>query len=265
MRIRNAHTLLLAPPILLITLTISITAQQQRQGAPPTSASPATTVAAATSSRGKVIITANSTPQELARAAFEAHGGDKFRSLQNIVLLGSVDVYSSTLPTTLSGKFAMITAGERYRLEVQVPGAPLIRQIYDGQQAYSSIPRAEIPPPSKFGFLVINYHDRAGYAVTALPDKKKQRAFRITDPEGNATDFYIDATTGRVMACLYKYKNFSFGEENKSFKEFDGVVVPSSISRKLELAGNAYYVEMKAKDVKVNQPLDADVFAIPAQ
>lgn len=263
MRTKLACTLTL----LLVALVTHAPAQQQqgqRQRAP--AAAPATTPqTTAGAAKGRVVITANSTPLELARAAFEAHGGDKFRALQNVVLMGSVDVYSTTLPTTLSGKFAMITAGERYRLEVQVPGAPLIRQIYDGQQAYSSIPRAEIPPPSKFGFYVLSYYDRPGYVVSALPDKKKQRAFRITDPEGNATDFYIDAATGRVMGCVYKYRNISFGEENKGFKEFDGLVVPSSISRKLELAGNAYYVELKAKDVKVNQTLDADVFAIPAQ
>ncbi len=179
--------------------------------------------------------------------------------------MGSVDVYSTSLPTTLSGKFAMITAGERFRLEVQVPGAPLIRQIHDGQQFYSSIPGASFPPPNKFSLYVLNNYDRPGYTVTALPDKKKQRAFRITDPEGNMNDFFIDPATGRVEGLLFKYRNITFGTEHKNFKEIDGVVIPSSFSQKLEISGNAYYVEFKAKDIKVNQPMDADVFAIPAQ
>ena len=37
--------------------------------------------------------------------------------------------------------------------------------------------------------------DQPGYSVSAIPDKKKHRGFRITDSEGNVTDFYVDPAT----------------------------------------------------------------------
>jgi glyceraldehyde 3-phosphate dehydrogenase len=41
--------------------------------------------------------------------------------------------------------------------------------------------------------------DQPGYKVSALPDKKKLRGFRVIDPDGNTTDFYLDPANGRVM------------------------------------------------------------------
>src|SRR5438045_1561249 len=57
-------------------------------------------------------ITAASTPVELARAAFLAQGGEKFRTMKNMVLIGTVDMFSPGSTQSLSGKFGLIYAGE---------------------------------------------------------------------------------------------------------------------------------------------------------
>lgn len=210
-----------------------------------------------------VNITATTAPMDLARMALAAQGGDKFRSLKSMVLRGSVDLYAPNSTQSIPGGFIWVVAGDKVRLEVDARPAVSFKQIYDGQRAYSSLPGVELPPASKFGLPVLAKYDQAGYVVTALPDKKKQRAFRIADAEGNVTDFFVDATTGRVMSFLIPYGGYTFGTENKKFKDVDGVLVPTEFTQRLEMPQGAFFAEYKVKDIKLNNPIGEDVFEIP--
>jgi hypothetical protein len=210
-----------------------------------------------------VAITATTTPMDLARYALAAQGGDKFRTLKSMVLRGSVDLYAPNSTQSIPGGFVWVVAGEKVRLEIDARPAVSFKQIYDGQRAYSSLPGVEMPPASKFGLPVLAKYDQAGYVVTALPDKKKQRAFRIADAEGNVTDFFVDATTGRVMSFLIPYGGYTFGTENKKFKDVDGVLVPTEFTQRLEMPQGAFFAEYKVKDIKLNNPIGDDVFEIP--
>jgi hypothetical protein len=120
-----------------------------------------------------------------------------------------------------------------------------------------------MPPASKFGLVLLGKFDQPGYTVSALPDKKKQRAFRITDADGNTTDFFVDPANGRVMEFLIPFGGYTFGTMHKKFKEVDGVLVPVSFTQRLEMAAGAFFADYSAKDVKLNSPLGEDVFAIP--
>ena len=219
---------------------------------------PATTVPASTG----MAITAASTPLDLARAALAAQGGDKFKNLKSMVLIGSVDLYPPNSAQSIPGKFAIVIAGDRVRIDISAPPAISFKQVFDGQQSYSTIPGVEMPPASKFGLAVLAKFDQPGYKVTALPDKKKQRGFRIVDAEGNTTDFYIDAVSGRVITYLSPYKGFTFGVENKTMKELEGVLIAYSFTQRLEMQQGAFFAEYKVKDVRLNQPIGDDVFVI---
>jgi hypothetical protein len=208
-------------------------------------------------------ITATTAPIDLARAALAAQGGDKYKSLKSMVLRGSVDLYAPNSTQSIPGGFVWVIAGDKVRLEIDARPAVSFKQIYDGQRSYSSLPGVEMPPASKFGLPVLARFDQAGYTVTALPDKKKQRAFRISDVDGNVTDFYIDSATGRVMTFLIPYGGYTFGTENKKFKEVDGVLVPVSFTQRLEMPQGAFFAEYTVKDVKLNNPIGDDVFTIP--
>ncbi len=116
---------------------------------------------------------------------------------------------------------------------------------------------------NKFCMNVLVRYDQPGYKLSPLPDKKKQRGFRVEDPEGYTTDFYIDATTGRVMSFLMYYQNYTFGTENSKFKEVEGVLIPFSFSQRFEMPQGAFFAEYSVKEVKLNQTLGDDVFAIP--
>ena len=230
-----------------------------QEHAPGKTSTPATTTAAAPA----VVITAESTPTELAKAAFTAQGGEKFRSVQNMVMRGSAQLYPPNSVQSLPGSFSLVTAGPKLRMEIDARPAIVFKQIFDGQNSYSSMPNVEMPPLTKFGLGALARYDQTGYQVTALPNKKKQRAFRIVDPDGYTTDFYIDPTNGRVMSFMLYFNGITVGTEHSKFKDVEGVLVPWSFSQKFETPMGAFFGEFSAKEVKINQTLAHDAFAIP--
>lgn len=208
-------------------------------------------------------ITATTAPADLARSAFVAQGGEKFRNLKSVVLRGSVDLYGPNSTQPVPGGFSIVIAGDKTRIEVDARPAISFKMIYDGQQSYSSLPNVDMPPLSKFGMGMLVKFDQTGFVVSAIPDKKKHRGFRITDSDGNVTDFYVDPATGRVMSFLIPYGGYTFGTENKKMKEMDGVLIATSFTQRLEMPQGAFFADYNVKDIKLNQPIGDDVFAIP--
>jgi len=253
----------------LSILTLSLISSAALAQGPSTTkpaATPATTGATATIA--PVSITEKSTPVELARAALAAQGGDKFKNLKSMMLVGTVDLYAPASTQSIPGKFVMITAGERVRIEIDARPIVSFKQIYDGQRSYSSLPGVEVPPASKFGPPVLAKFDQPGYTVSAVPEdavlseKKKLRRFRIVDSEGNTTDFYLDPATGRIMAYVIPYNGLMFSTENTKMKEVDGVLVPFNFTQRLNMQQGAFFAEFKVKEAKLNQPIGDDVFVI---
>lgn len=247
---------------LLLVAFFAVTAFAQTATTCTTPAANSNSAANATAIPPAPAINANSTPVELARAALAAQGGDRFKNVKNIWLVGSVDLYAPNSARALPGKFSMLTAGPKMRLDVDAAPVFQFKQIYDGQQSYSSMPGVEMPPADRFGLPVLAKYDQPGFTVSGLPDKKKLRGFRIVDAAGNTTDFYIDPTTARVTQYLIPYGGYTFGIENSKFKEFEGVLVAMSFSQRIESTQGTYFAEYKVKEAKLNQPLSDDVFVI---
>ena len=244
--------------ICLAGLGVNAVAQEH----PPANTTPSSS-AAAPAPAPAVVITPESTPLELAKAAFMAQGGEKFRSVQNMILRGSVSLYPPNSPQSIPGAFSIVTAGDKLRMEIDARPIIVFKQIYDGQQSYSSMPGVEVPPLSKFGLSVLSKFDKPGYKVSSIANKKKLRGFRIEDPDGYTTDFYIDPTNGRVMEFFLTFGGGTFGTANNKFKEVDGVLIPFSFSQRFEMPQGAFFAEYSVKEVKLNQALGEDAFAIP--
>jgi hypothetical protein len=249
-----------ATRVLLALLLATVAAHAQQ----PQTKTPDAPAASAAKPATAPVITAQSTPLELARAAFQAQGGEKFRQLKNMMLIGAVDMYSPGSTQSLTGQFGLILAGERMRMNIQTPLFQL-ESIFDGERSYVSLPRVTLPPMNKFGLPILAKFDQTGYTVTALPDKKKERAFRITDAEGNATDFYVDSATGRLIRFEAQFNGMTFSVENTKVQEFEGVLVPVNSTWRIELPTGPAYAEFRAKEIKVNQTLPPDAFTIPGQ
>lgn len=245
------------PLVLLLILASTSFAQSadpgKSNGAPAATAKPIPAPPA---------ITDKSTPLELAAAALAAQGGDKFKNLKSMYMYGSANLYAPNSSQSLPGKFVMVTAGDKVRIDIDASPVFKFKQVYDGQQSYSSMPGVNMPPASKFGLPVLAKYDQPGYVVSALPNEKKLRGFRIVDSEGNTTDFFLDPATARVTKYLTPYNGYMFGTENSKFAEFDGVLVPMNFTQRLEMPQGAFFAEYKVKDVKLNQPIGDDVFVM---
>jgi hypothetical protein len=246
-----------APTLVLLLLSAAATAQ-----VPDAAKSNGVATVGSNSIPAAPSINPNSTPIELAYAALAAQGGEKFKKLKSMMLVGSADLYAPNSASSIPGKFVMVTAGDKVRIEIDARPIFNFKQVYDGQQSYSSMPGVQLPPASKFGLPVLAKFDQPGYTVSALPDKKKLRGFRIVDSEGNTTDFYVDPATARVMQYLTPYNGYTFGTENSKFKEVEGVLIPLNFSQRLEMQQGAFFAEYKVKEVKLNQPIGDDVFTI---
>jgi hypothetical protein len=216
-----------------------------------------------TTAVASVSISANSSPADLAKAALNAQGGEKFKSVQNMMLRGSVQLYAPNSIQSIPGSFSIVTAGDKLRMEIDARPAVVFKQIYNGEQSYSSMPGVEVPPLTRFGLGALVRYDQPGYKLSAIADKKKQRGFRLVDPDGYTTDFYLDSSTGRVMSFLIYYNGFTFGTDNSKFKEVEGVLVPYTFSQRFEMPQGAFFAEYTVKEVKLNQTLGDDAFVIP--
>ena len=248
---------LLTPVAIILFFAVALAQEPNAAKSGSTSTTPATdTIPPAPA------ISANSTPLELARAALAAQGGDKFKNLKSMMLVGSANLYAPNSAQSVPGKFVMVTAGDKVRIDIDASPIFKFKQVYDGQQSYSSIPGVTMPPASKYGLPVLAKFDQPGYTVSAIPDKKKLRGFRVVDAEGNTTDFYVDLTTARVMQYLIPYNGYMFGTENSKLTPVEGVLIPFSFSQRLETPQGAFFAEYKVKDVKLNQPISDDVFTI---
>ncbi|MFL6229361.1 MAG: hypothetical protein ACJ741_11340 [Pyrinomonadaceae bacterium] len=248
--------------LLLLAAFSGARAQEKPVDKPATQSQPAATTVVPAAAAPSSAAASAKTPVDLARATYQSLGGDKYRDLKNMVLMGSAELFAPGSTQTLPGKFGMITAGDKMRMELQ-SALFSVSLVSDGVMTYSSMRQFQMPPPSKFGLTALMKYDQSGYVVSALPDKKKERAFRVTDPEGNATDFYVDAATGRLLRFEVPFGTYTYSFEFKTVKEMEGVVVPASFVMRLSTGQGAFFAEFKVKDAKLNQALPEDAFAIP--
>ena len=208
--------------------------------------------------------TARATPEEIAKAAVAAHGGDKFKQMKSLLVAGSVDVAGS--PTyVIPATFRFVTVGDKYMFELNNPISPL-KQVYDGKQTYSS--GYQLPPMTSLGFPLLARVGDKDYSVSALPDtKKKKRGFRVTTPDGFYTDFLVDEKTGQIKGYESSYDiNGQIATTSVAIDEFqtvEGVIVPKKYSQRFDLGQMTAYANFNTKQILVNSAIGDDVFTMP--
>lgn len=211
-------------------------------------------------------VTVDADALALAKSAREAHGGDKFKNMKTLVIRGTADV-SATPSQTIPATFAFVYAGEKYRIDITNPLQPL-KQIFDGEQTFSSINGFSFPPINRLGMPMLQRFDEKGFTVSALPEKlKKKRGFRITSPEGYYTDFLLDDKSGQIKSYQSSYdvngKIVTTSVDIDKVRNVEGVVVPEQYAQRFELGTLTIYAAFKAKEILVNTKVQDDVFAIP--
>ena len=212
-----------------------------------------------------VTISKNSTPMELAKAALAAHGGDKLKNMKSLVMKGTADVSGS--PTmTFPAPFVITSSGDKYKLEINTPYM-IIKQAYDGQQTYSSIPGGmTLPPLNRLGLPMLQRIEEKDFVVSVLPEKSKKTGFRITAPDGFYTDFFIDEKTGQVKSYESKYdmggREVTTAVEIDKLKLVEGILLAERYSQRFEVGSNTMYADFKVKEIFVNTTIADEVFTI---
>lgn len=218
-----------------------------------------------TENKTTVTISKTSTPMELAKAALLAHGGDKFKAMKTLVVRGSAEISGS--PTqVIPATFAMILAGEKYRLEITNPFQPF-KQVYDGENTVSSVPNFTLPPLNRLGLPLLPKIEEKGYVVAVLPEgKNKKLGFRITSPEGYYTDFFLEEKTAQVKSyeSSYEYngRNITTSVEIDKVREVEGVIIPERYAQRFDLGQLTMYSDFKAKEILVNSAVADEIFTM---
>lgn len=200
---------------------------------------------------------------ELAKQAIESHGGEKFKKMQSLVVRGTADVSGS--PTaTFPASFLIVFSGEKYVLEVN-SSFQSFKQVFDGQQTYSTIAGFNLPPINRLGLPLLQRVGQEGFTVSELPEKKKKKlGFRITSPEGYYTDFFLDEKTKRIKAYEASYsvgnRTVTTAVEIDKFRDVDGIILPERYSQRFDLGTFTVYSDFRAKEILVNTQIPDDVF-----
>ncbi|HQU82553.1 MAG TPA: hypothetical protein PKY59_05500 [Pyrinomonadaceae bacterium] len=210
---------------------------------------------------------ANEDALKLAKAALEAHGGDKYLKMKTLIVRGSSDITTSAMAQAIPATFVLVFAGDKYRMELNNPFAPF-KQVYDGKQTSSTMRGGfSLPPLNRLGMPLLPKIGETGYVVTALPEeKKKKKGFRITSPEGYFTDFYLDDKTNQVKAYDSSYEingnTVTTSVEIDKYKTVEGIVIPEKYAQRFDMGQITAYSDFKAKEILVNSEVADDVFTI---
>ena len=212
----------------------------------------------------KSAVTAASTPIDIAKAALAAHGGEKLKKLQSFLVKGSVDV--SFQGQSLPGAFSTAFSGEKYYFEI-ITAVQQLKQVFDGRNTVSSIQGFELPPVTSLGFPLLPKIGDPAFVIAALPENlKKRKGFRMTTPEGFYTDFFVDEKTGQIKAYEAKWMNgnqtITTSVEIDAFITVDGIAVPQKYSQRFDLGPVTAYANFKAKEVKINSPIEDSAFSL---
>jgi hypothetical protein len=185
--------------------------------------------------------------------------------MKTLSMIGTVDVTASSMPQPIPASFVMIFAGDRYRVEINNPFQP-IKQVFDGAHTTTSVANGfTLPPFNRIGFPVLQRAGDPGFVITSLPDaKKKKKGFRITSPEGYATDFYLDDKTNQVKGYDSTYdvggRTVNTAAEIDKVRLIEGVTIPEKYVQRFSVGELVLFANFNAKQITVNQEVANDVF-----
>lgn len=204
-----------------------------------------------------------SAAQTLAKAAFEAHGGEKLSTVTSLTMTGSVDITSSAFNQAFPATFAQVFSGEKYRLEVN-GGVMNFLQVFDGVNTFTVPSQGfQLPPINRIGFALLQRFGQPGFVVSELDDTKKN-GFRITSPEAYFTDFYTDKKTNRIKGYDSSYtvagRAVTTVVEINKYEENTGIVVPSKFAQRFDVSGMTIYAVFKSKEISINGEVSDDLF-----
>ena len=204
----------------------------------------------------------------LAKRALEAHGGEKLRSMKTLILRGSADVTTSAFNQAIPATFVVILAKEKYRFEILNQFQP-VKQVFDGVSTSTTIRGGmTLPPITRVGFPLLQRVGDPGFVITPLPEgKKKDKGFRMTSPDGYATDFYVSEKTNQIKGYDSSYdlgsgRVVTTTVEIDSLRVVNGVAVPDKYAQRFDTEQVTVYAVFKTKEILVNSEVEDSIFTM---
>jgi hypothetical protein len=209
--------------------------------------------------------TNNAKALNLAKSALTAHGGEKFKAMKSLSIIGSVDITVSSFNQAFPASFTTVFSGDKYRLEIN-GGVANFKQVFDGNETFTSPQRGfSLPPINRLGLQLLQRLGDEGYQVSDLSDKKKT-GFRLTSPEGYYSDFYMDKKTNMIKGYDASYiinnREATTSVEIDKLEEKEGIQIPVKYSQRFDFGEMTVYVQFKAKEILLNTEISNDVFAL---
>ena len=204
---------------------------------------------------------------DLAKLAFEAHGGEKLKKMKTLVVIGSVDITTSAITQAIPATFVNIFSGEKYLFELNNPFQP-VKQVFDGQQTLSNIRGGfTLPPLTKFGIPLLSKIEEKGYLVSSLSGtESRKKGFRIATPDGDFTDFYLDEKTNQIKSYKAGFeisgRSVTTSVEIDKYKIVDGIYIPEKYAQRFDLGQMTAYAAFKAKEILINSVVSDDKFVL---
>lgn len=168
---------------------------------------------------------------------------------------------------------------DRVRVETELPEGSVV-QVFDGQHAWIKDPTGvhEVPDRAIQDLVGGLKRDTVAALLAALdgkvrarllPDTKDDsgRRYRALELSGNGLDpmmLYVDPNTGLVAKQTYVAGGLGGALIEESFGDYkpvDGVHVAFSASVR---RGGVTLIERKVRELRINSPLDASLFARPS-
>lgn len=211
----------------------------------------------------------DASPLEMAKATLKAHGGENFLKMQSMVLRGTGTVTAPGTIQQIPVKFTIVLSKEKYRFDLDGAAFFLFKQIFNGEQVFTSMDGINVPPIDLVGLPVLTKIEESGFSVSELPEKlkKKKKGFRITTPQGFYTDFVVDEKNSLVKEFSGKYQiNGMEGNtsvEIQKYREVNGIMLPEKYLQLFESGQFSSNGNFTAKEMMINMPVDDGVFAKP--
>lgn len=210
---------------------------------------------------------------ELVQKAQAAMGGKAFLEQKSQISRGKGSITPPGAPQAMPVP-SLVTyevKPDKQRMEMAM-GPGNVVTAYDGTTGWATMMgqtqdrTAQLKESLSYGVDVLRRAGQPGYTATPLPDAdldgKKAPGVAVADPEGHATELYLDPQSFRVAKVVYTASGQKQEISLSDFREISGVQVP--FHRHIVQANGAVTLDIDLDQVEVDTPVDEALFKKPA-
>ncbi len=207
----------------------------------------------------------------LLRQAVEAFGGRAYLDVKSQVSKGSGSLKPPGAPQEFPLQSVILSRvfPDLRRIELVLPFGSVV-QVFDGEEGWVTAmgqqqdQTQQMKRAAKFGVELLRHLDEPGYSARPLDDAevdgKPVRGVALADDEGNATSFYLDSETHRVVKVTYELDGQEVEEWFSDYRPVGGLTLPYKYNRSVN---GDKSLELEFSEVLINPEVDPALFQKP--